>query len=215
MTAIESLVMADDHELVRSGLKSLIQQQFPEIPVLETGSGDGALALILEQQPALALLDVTLPTMNGLDVVASARKAGFKGKIIMLSMHHWPKYVARAWLNGANGYVLKDSAFEELLVAINSVMKHERYLSKGICAQAVDDVLEYMDAEQEELLTPRQRQVLQLVAEGHSSKYIASELNVSLKTVEAHRSSIMNRLGIHDLAGLIKAAISLGLTELD
>ncbi|WP_105190385.1 response regulator [Pseudoalteromonas sp. T1lg48] len=215
MTAIESLVMADDHELVRSGLKSLIQQQFPEIPVLETGSGDGALALILEQRPALALLDVTLPTMNGLDVVASARKAGFKGKIIMLSMHHWPKYVARAWLNGANGYVLKDSAFEELLVAINSVMKHERYLSKGICAQAVEDVLEYMDAEQEELLTPRQRQVLQLVAEGHSSKYIANQLNVSLKTVEAHRSSIMNRLGIHDLAGLIKAAISLGLTELD
>ncbi|WP_105200622.1 MULTISPECIES: response regulator [unclassified Pseudoalteromonas] len=215
MTAIESLIMADDHELVRSGLKSLIQQQFPDVPVLETGSGDGALALILEQQPALALLDVTLPTMNGLDVVASARKAGFKGKVIMLSMHHWPKYVARAWLNGANGYVLKDSAFEELLVAINTVMKHERYLSKGICAQAVDDVLEYMDAEQEELLTPRQRQVLQLVAEGHSSKYIASELNVSLKTVEAHRSSIMNRLGIHDLAGLIKAAISLGLTELD
>ncbi|WP_105215775.1 response regulator [Pseudoalteromonas sp. T1lg22] len=152
MTAIESLVMADDHELVRSGLKSLIQQQFPDVPVMETGSGDGALALILEQQPALALLDVTLPTMNGLDVVASARKAGFKGKVIMLSMHHWPKYVARAWLNGANGYVLKDSAFEELLVAINTVMKHERYLSKGICAQAVDDVLEYMDAEQKSCL---------------------------------------------------------------
>ncbi|WP_347392842.1 response regulator transcription factor [Pseudoalteromonas pernae] len=215
MTIINSLIMADDHELVRSGLKSLIQQQFPDTPICETGCGAQALALMLQQQPTLTLLDVTLPNMNGLDVVASARKSGYKGKIIMLSMHHWPKYVARAWLNGADGYVLKDSAFEELLVAINSVMKHERYLSKGICSQAVSDVLEHMGPNQDDLLTPRQRQVLQLVAEGHSSKYIANQLNVSLKTVEAHRSSIMNRLGIHDFAGLIKAAISLGLTQVN
>ncbi|WP_462157846.1 response regulator [Pseudoalteromonas sp. GB56] len=215
MTVINSLVMADDHELVRSGLKSLIQQAFCDTPIIETGRGDEALALILAHKPSLVLLDVTLPLMNGLDVVVNARKSGFKGKVIMLSMHHWPKYVARAWLNGANGYVLKDSAFEELLVAIDKVMAHERYLSQGISSQSVEDVLEYMDSTQEELLTPRQRQVLQLVAEGHSSKFIAEQLNVSIKTIEAHRSSIMNRLGIHDLAGLIKAAISLGITQVN
>ncbi|WP_417687566.1 response regulator [Pseudidiomarina sp.] len=207
--------MADDHELVRSGLKALVQQQFPTMPVIETGDGGEALELMQKHSESFALLDITLPTLNGLDIVKHARKSGFKGKIVMLSMHHSPIYVARAWQNGADGYVLKDAAFEELLDAIDQVMKGHRYLSKGISAIAVDDVMQYMDPAHDELLTPRQRQVLQMVAEGKSSKFIAHELNVSIKTVEAHRSSIMNRLGVHDMAGMVKAAISLGLTDIE
>lgn len=209
------LIMADDHELVRSGLKALVQQHMPQLTVIETGDGGEALALLKEHSARLALLDISLPTLNGLDIVKQARKEGVKTKLIMLSMHHSPIYVARAWQNGADGYVLKDAAFEELLVAIEQVLGGKRYLSKGISMASVEEVLSYLDASAEDILTPRQRQVLQLVAEGKSSKYIAHQLNVSIKTVEAHRSSIMSRLGVHDMAGMVKAAITLGLSDVD
>lgn len=216
MKQVKSIVMADDHALVRSGLKSLVEQSLKDTHIYDVGDGQQALELILTHKPNLALLDITLPTLNGLDIVDHARKSGYKGKIIMLSMHHGTDYVARAWQAGANGYVLKDAAFDELLDAIIAVDKGERYLSKDINEQTVESALEHVKSNDAgTMLTPRQRQILQLVAEGASSKEIANRLSLSLKTVEAHRSAIMMRLGIHDMAGLVKVALRLGLTDLN
>lgn len=213
------VILADDHSLVRAGLKSLIEN-FSQIEVIaEADNGRDAIKLIEQHVPDLVLLDIAMPELNGLEVVARIAKELPEVKIIILSMHSNEEYVVQALRSGANGYLLKDSAPTELEFAISAVMRGETYLSPSISKHVVDTYLRRItdfsklsdsgDVFKE--LTSRQREILQLIAEGNSTKEIANKLNVSIKTVETHRMQLMDRLGIHDIAGLVRYAIRMGI----
>lgn len=214
------VILADDHSLVRAGIKSLIQN-FSMIEVIgEAENGREAIKLIEEMVPDLVLLDIAMPELNGLEVVSRIAKELPEVKIIILSMHANEEYVVQALRAGANGYLLKDSAPTELEFAINAVIRGESYLSPAISKHVVDTYLRRITDQPKESegepdifkqLTSRQREILQLIAEGNSTKDIANKLNVSIKTVETHRMQLMDRLGIHDIAGLVRYAIRMGI----
>lgn len=215
MKQIDKLILADDHTLVREGIKTLVQAM-PEVgEIFETGDGLEVVTLARQVSPTLIVLDITLPSLNGLEVIERVIQQNKDIKILMLSMHAGPEYVARAWQAGAHGYLIKDSAFEELATAIKAVMNDQRYLSQGIDEDVVNRFMKEKDGLHHELnvLTPRQRQILQLIAEGTSTKDIAEKLFVSVKTVESHRAQLMERIGIHDVPGLVRFAIRIGLIE--
>lgn len=217
MKQIEKLILADDHTLVREGIKTLVQAM-PEVgEIFETGDGLETVTLARQLSPTLIVLDITLPSLNGLEVIERVKQQNTNIKILMLSMHAGPEYVARAWKAGADGYLIKDSAFEELASAIKAVMNNERYLSNGIDEDVVQRFIKDKRGLHHELdiLTPRQRQILQLIAEGSSTRDIADKLCVSVKTVESHRAQLMDRIGIHDVPGLVRFAIRIGLIEND
>jgi DNA-binding NarL/FixJ family response regulator len=214
------VILADDHALVRAGIKSLISN-FSMIEVIaEADNGREAIKLIEEHEPDLVLLDIAMPELNGLEVVARISKELSNVRIIILSMHANEEYVVQALRAGASGYLLKDSAPTELEFAIGAVMRGETYLSPAISKHVVDTYLRRItdtvkekesDPDAFTHLTSRQREILQLIAEGNSTKEIANKLNVSIKTVETHRMQLMDRLGIHDVAGLVRYAIRTGI----
>jgi DNA-binding NarL/FixJ family response regulator len=215
------ILLADDHTLVRAGLRALLESIDEVTAISEAGDGRRALELVAAERPDVALLDISMPGLNGLEVAARVTSDS-RTRLVILSMHSSPSHVAQALRAGAVGYLLKDSAAEELGLALRAVMSGETYLSPAISRQVVDGFLgrlarpeqdgpESTDAQ----LTPRQREILQLVAESRSSKEVAAMLKLSVKTVEAHRSQIMERLGIHDLAGLVRYAIRVGLVSAD
>ena len=212
------ILLADDHTLIRAGLRALLQE-IPEVEeVVEAGDGRQALELVTQRRPDIAVLDISMPGLNGLDVVARIVHDSPRTRSIILSMHSTPSYVAHALRAGAVGDLLKDSAAEELALALRAVARGETYHSPAISRQVVEGFLGRAPAAPDgggegEVLTPRQREILQLVAEGGSSKEIATALGLSAKTVEAHRSQIMDRLGIHDVAGLVRYAIRVGLVS--
>ena len=213
MNGKRTLILADDHALVRAGIRALLAG-LPNIEVVaEAGDGLEVLELVRHQAVDAVLLDITLPGLNGLEVARQIRVMGGNTRILMLSMHAGPEYVARALAAGASGYLLKDSAFEELATALEVVWSGRRYLGKAIDAAVVEQFLANQQAEQPELavLTPRQRQILQLIAEGKGTRDIATRLSLSIKTVETHRSQLMDRLRIYDVPGLVRLAIRLGL----
>jgi DNA-binding NarL/FixJ family response regulator len=208
-----SIILADDHELVRAGIRSLLET-FPGIRIeAETGDGKEALELVRRLEPDILLLDITLPGLIGLEVAARIRKLGIRTRVLMLSMHAGPDYVARALQSGAAGYLIKDSAVDELAAALECVLRGRQYLSQDINLEIVKGFLDAGEAVDKDLavLTPRQREILQLVAEGFSTRDIAERLHVSVKTVETHRSQLMSRLGIFDVPGLVRFAIRTGL----
>ena len=207
-----SVVLADDHTLVRAGVRSLLET-FPEVEVLaETGDGLETLEAVRELEPDLLLLDITLPGMNGLEVAERIRREGLRTRVLMLSMHAGPEYVARALRAGAAGYLIKDSAVSELKQALDTVFVGRRYLSRSIDEHVVTGFLESRGGQSDlSVLTPRQREILQLIAEGNGTRQIAERLNISVKTVETHRAQIMERLGISDIAGLVRFAIRVGM----
>ena len=216
MTAIRVL-LADDHVLLRAGIRAIVQG-FDGIEVAgEAGDGREALRLVETLRPHVLLIDISMPGLNGLDV--AARVAGqFPGvRVIILSMHETKEYVFHALRAGAAGYLLKDASPAELELAIRAVMRGENYLSPAISRHVVGDYVRRVAAGEgtAEELTTRQREVLQLIAEGDSTKDIARKLNLSVKTVETHRAQLMQRLGIHDVAGLVRYAIRIGLTTPD
>ena len=209
------ILLADDHTLLRKGIRSVLAS-LPGIEVVaETGDGREALALIEKHRPDVAVLDVTMPGLNGLEVAERASKVSSGTKILILSMHAGEAYVAQALRAGVAGYLLKDAADDELPMAIKAVTRGDVYLSPKISRQVVERFLRSASAEPDPLagLTTRQREILQLVAEGKSSKEIAVMLDVSVKTVESHRAQIMERLGVHDLTGLVRFAIRVGLVS--
>ena len=214
------VLLADDHTLVRAGIRGLVEA-IPGVEIVaETGDGQQALALILERHPDIALVDVSMPGLNGLELAARVAREAPRTRIAILSMHGTPGHVAQALRAGVKGYVLKDAAAEELPLLLRAVMRGETYLSPAISKHVVDAYLDRdgkakVPAEGVPLdgLTPRQREILQLVAEGKSTKDVARLLNLSVKTVEAHRGQIMTRLEIHDLAGLVRYAIRTGLVS--
>ena len=208
-----TIILADDHELVRAGIRSILET-FPRVRVAaESGDGKEALELARRLQPDVLLLDITLPGLNGLEVAARIQKIGLSTRVLMLSMHAGPEYVARAIQSGASGYLVKDSAVDELAAALEAVLNGRKYLSETIDPEVVKGFLSAGDLAVKELavLTPRQREILQLIAEGFATREIAERLHVSVKTVETHRSQLMSRLGIFDVPGLVRFAIRTGL----
>ncbi len=218
------ILLADDHKLIRAGIRSLVKEIKGVEVVAEASNGREALELIQEFNPDIVLLDIGMTELNGLEVAQRVSRDIPDVSIIILSMHANEEYVLQALKAGASGYLLKDSAPAELEIAINAVMKGETYLSPSISKTFVTDYLKkigdqpYDGTKTENIfiqLTSRQREILQLIAEGNSTKDIAAKLNVSIKTVETHRVKLMERLGIHDVAGLVRYAIRSGLVSFD
>jgi len=209
------VLLADDHTLFRQGVRSLLDRIAGVDVVAETGDGREALELIDRKRPDIAILDITMPGLNGLEVATRVGKASPATRVVILSMHAGEAYVAQALRAGVAGYLLKDAAAEELEMALRSVGRGETYLSPAISKHVVDGFLGRATADGDPLagLTGRQREILQLIAEGQSTKEIAAILGVSVKTVETHRAQLMERVGIHDVAGLVRLAIRVGLVS--
>ena len=181
----------------------------------ETGDGREALELIQKHQPDVALLDITMPSLTGLEVAKRVANQIENVRVIILSMHTSEDYIARAIRAGVCGYLLKNADPVELELAIRAAMNGEMYLSPAVSKRLVEDYARRMqqEGEPEEQLTTRQREILQLIAEGKATKDIASGLNLSIKTVETHRKDLMDRLGIHDVPGLVRYAIRAGIIK--
>jgi DNA-binding NarL/FixJ family response regulator len=211
------VVLADDHALVRAGIRALLEK-LPGIEVVgEADNGRQALELIKKTSPNLILLDISMAELGGLEALPRIVR-DFPGvKVLILSGHANEEYVLRALRCGATGYMLKEAAAEELGLAIKAVAQDKTYLSPSVSRTVVESYLQRAAGEEGpiEQLTARQREVLQLIAEGKNTKEIASTLEVSVKTVEAHRLQLMARLGIHDVPGLVRYAIRSGLVSSD
>ena len=207
------VLLADDHALVRAGLRELLLK-LPDVEVVaEAGDGREALALVKSALPNLVLLDITMKGLTGLEAAERIVK-DFPGvKVVMLSMHANEEYVLRALRAGVSGYIIKDAAIVELELAIKAVVAGETYLSPSISRSVIDNYLNRTGGKASSLeqLTPRQREILQLIAEGQSTKEIAFTLKLSVKTVETHRAQLMERLEIYDVAGLVRYALRVGL----
>jgi DNA-binding NarL/FixJ family response regulator len=209
------VLLADDHVLVRAGIRALLEK-VPDVEVVgEAGTGREALELARSQLPNVILMDVAMRELGGLEALPRITRDFPSIKVVILSAHSNEEYVIRALRDGACGYMLKDSATAELELAINSVIRGKVYLSPSISRTVIDDYLERVGGPVSmlEQLTPRQREILQLVAEGHSTKEVAFDLGISIKTVEAHRLQLMERLNIHDVPGLVRYAIRSGLVS--
>ena len=212
-----SVLVADDHTLVRAGIRSLLESFGGVEVVAEASDGREAIALLRTHNPDLILMDIAMRGLNGLEATARIRKSHPKIRIIMLSMHASEEYVLQALRSGAAGYLLKDSATLELELALKAVMNGETYLSPPISKQVVESYMNRVGDEQGSTvqLTPRQREILQLIVEGFSTKDIAARLHLSTKTVETHRTKLMERLDIHDIPGLVRYAIRVGIATAD
>jgi DNA-binding NarL/FixJ family response regulator len=207
------VIVADDHTLVRAGFCSLVRN-IPGVEVVaEAEDGHEALDLIDQHRPDIVLMDITMPRLNGLDVAARVVESYPHVRVIILSMHPDEEYVLRALRTGVAGYLIKDAGTEELEMAIQSVAQGKTFLSPSISEKVAQYVRRVGDGS-EELLTSRQREVLQLIAEGLTNREIAESLGISVKTVESHRTHLMNRLEIHDVAGLVRYAIRVGLIDM-
>jgi DNA-binding NarL/FixJ family response regulator len=207
--------LADDHLLIRASLRSLLSE-YPGLEVVaEASDGRQALELVGTHRPDVVLMDIAMAGLNGLEATRLIRKEYPDVRVIVLSMHASERHVLQALRAGAQGYILKESAPRELELAIEAVARGKLFLSPGISRQVIEAFLDQMGETADPLdqLTPRQREILQLIAEGHSSKQIAHRLAASVKTIESHRASLMDRLDIHDIAGLVRYAIRQGLVS--
>ncbi len=207
------VLLADDHALVRAGLRKLLES-VPDLQVVgEVGDGLALLALVAQLQPDLVLMDIAMPGLNGLEATARVMKEWPQTRVLILSMHQNEEYVRQALRHGAAGYLLKDAAPLELDQALAVVLRGETYLSPAVSKGVLNDYVQRLRSDEApaELLTPRQREVLQLVAQGLSTKEIARRLELSVKTVETHRSQMMKQLDIHEVAGLVRYAMRVGL----
>ena len=209
------VLIADDHTLVRAGIRALLQGLEGVEVVAEAGDGREALALVEAHRPDILLTDIAMPHMSGLELAGHVARKPASTRVIILSMHATEEYANRALEAGASGYLLKDSGLAELELAVRAVAGGGTYLSPAVSKHVIADYLRRTGGVPAELerLTPRQREVLRLIAEGGTTKAIARLLGVSVKTVETHRAQLMDRLDIHDVAGLVRHAIRIGLVE--
>lgn len=215
MSACIRVVLADDHGLVRAGIRSLLGGVNGVEVVGEADDGGGAIARVGECLPDVLLIDIAMKDMNGLLATAEIRRHYPAVRVIVLSMHSDAEYVLQALQAGATGYLIKDAAPIELELALRAVMRGESWLSPSISRQVVDGYLARLngDPPAADALTPRQREILCRIAAGNGVKEIAFDLGISTKTVESHRAQIMERLGIHEVAGLTRYAIRNGLVS--
>jgi RNA polymerase sigma factor (sigma-70 family) len=214
MTASIRVVLADDHTLVRAGIRSLLQEIEGIEVVGEAGDGVELLQRVADCRPDVVLLDIGMPRMSGLEAVAQLSKIDPSIRAVILSIHRAEEYVIEALRAGAVGYLLKDSAVSELEIALRTVTRGEQYLSPAVSQTVVDNYVERYTATAADalaLLTPREREVLKLVAAGLTSKEIAQHLGISYRTVEVHRLNLMRRLNVHDVTALVRFAVGAGL----
>jgi DNA-binding NarL/FixJ family response regulator len=231
------VLLADDHRIVREGLKSLLQSQADMQVVAEAADGRQAVQMARELAPDVVVMDVAMPQLNGIEATRQIAADEPGMKVVALSMHSDRRYVSEALKAGASGYVLKDGAFEELITAIRAVVSNKVYLSPRVAGVVVEDYVRRLPGRGNgggtaahaaggaadeaarrgafDALTPREREVLQLMAEGYATKEVAHRLHVSVKTVETHRRQIMEKLDLHSVAELTKYAIREGLTTLE
>jgi DNA-binding NarL/FixJ family response regulator len=213
VTKAVRIVLAEDHTLVRAGIRSLLAE-LPWVEVVgEASDGREALRLVAELLPHVVLMDITMAGLNGLDATERITREHPQVRVIILSMHANEEYVRRALLVGAAGYVLKDAEKAELELALKSVSRGGTYLSPSVSRPLITDYTDRVGKHSLEKLTARQREILQLIAEGNSTKEIARGLDLSIKTVETHRAQLMARLDIHDIAGLVRYAIRAGIAS--
>lgn len=207
------IILVDDHELVRAGISSLLEKMDGVDVIGEAGNGRDALKLIKQMMPDIVLMDIAMAQMNGIEATRRIKKLCKDTRVIILSMYSNEEYVLQALQAGASGYLLKDAATLELELAVKAVSRNEIYLSPGVSRHVVESYKKRVSTEGHFVgqLTQRQREILQLIAEGRTTKEIASILSVAVKTVDAHRTQMMNRLDIHDIAGLVRYAIRVGL----
>ncbi|MFN5708543.1 MAG: response regulator [Planctomycetota bacterium] len=207
------IMLVDDHQLVRDALRSWLEKFTDFAVVAECGTGNEVLALAERQRPDIVVLDLLLPGMSGLEVLKQLREQLPEVKVICLSMESGAEFLTRALKLGADGYLVKGGNLGELEAGIRSVVAGRKYLSSGLSEQLVKYYQEPNVESQlaKDGLTPRQRQILKLIAEGHTTKQIAAQLGLSNKTVEMHRTQLMKNLKIHEIAGLTRYAIKQGL----
>jgi DNA-binding NarL/FixJ family response regulator len=213
MKGVLRIVVADDHALVRAGLRSLLAGLSGVEVVGEAGNGRDALRLVAEQLPDIVMMDISMPGLNGFDAAARVARETPQTRILMVSMHADEQYVHAAFAAGATGYLLKTADRDELEAALHAVARGDRWLSRAVRNRNLEAVSP--GATRTEPLTPRQREVLQLIAEGYSTRNIARQLRISTKTVETHRAQLMERLDIRDVAGLVLYAVRNGLIPFD
>jgi DNA-binding NarL/FixJ family response regulator len=212
------ILLADDHQIMREGLKALLGRRSSIEVIAEAENGIEALSIARKERPDVIVMDIAMPDINGIEVTRQLKSELADIKIIALSMHSDRRFVSEILKAGASAYVLKHAAFEDLEKAIKAVMMDRTFLSADILEAVVNDYVSQLSSSEYEAyrqLSDRERQVLQLLAEGNSTKEIAFKLHVSVKTIESHRQNIMNKLGIRTLAGLTKFAVREGLTSLD
>jgi DNA-binding NarL/FixJ family response regulator len=212
------IILADDHKMFCEGLRFMLEDQ-PGIEVIATApDGITAAKLTRELSPDVVIIDIGMPNLNGIEATRRINAENPDVKIIALSMHSDKRFVAEIFKAGASGYLLKDSDFEELITAINTVMEDNLYISPAVAKVVIKDYVKSLREDNTsvfDILTAREREVLQILAEGKNTHQIADALYISEKTVEAHRRQIMNKLGINSVAGLIKYAIREGLTSVE
>jgi two-component system response regulator NreC len=205
------IVLADDHVLVRQGLKSLLEREHFQV-MAEASDGQEAVRLIESHHPDIAILDISMPTLNGIDAARGLSRSAPKTKVILLTQHEEEQYIHEALEAGVKGYVLKNQVANDLIQAIRQVGRGEFYLSPGI-SRAVMEAYRNKSERPADPLTARERQVLQLIAEGKSTKDTASVLGISVKTAESHRMRLMQKLDIHETASLVRYAVRRGLIQ--
>ncbi|HTA56913.1 MAG TPA: response regulator transcription factor [Candidatus Baltobacteraceae bacterium] len=205
------IVLADDHVLVREGLKSLLEREHFQV-MAEASDGQEAVKLIETHHPDIAIMDISMPTLNGIDAARAITRSAPKTKVILLTQHEEEQYIHEALEAGVKGYVLKNQVANDLIQAIRQVGRGEFYLSPGI-SRAVMEAFRNKSERPADPLTARERQVLQLIAEGKSTKDTASVLGISVKTAESHRMRLMQKLDIHETASLVRYAVRRGLIQ--
>lgn len=205
------ILLADDHTVVRDGLRALLERQPDMVVIAEANEGRECVRLAEEHSPNVVMMDVAMPGMNGIEAVGRILAASPKTAVLMLSMHQDESYVLRSLKAGAKGYLLKDSPREDVLAAIRAVAEGRSFLSRKVSRMLQEDYIQQLESrglnDSYDLLTGREREILQLLAEGRANKEVASLLNISLTTVETHRGHILQKLSLHSTAELILYAV--------
>ena len=215
-----NVLLVEDHAIVRQGIKALLEEEPDIVVVGETGDGSQALGLVENLCPNVVLMDLSLPGLGGIEATHQIRERFPDVRVVVLSMHEHEEYVFRALRAGASGYVVKQSTSAELVLALRAVAGGSTFLSPTISQILIDDYVHRAGARDKDdaalnILTPREREVLQLIARGFNNRQIAERLHISVKTVETHRGNMMRKLDVHDRAGVVKFAMDSGLITLE
>jgi two-component system response regulator NreC len=211
------ILLADDHTLLRQGITSLLHDEMDMQVIGEAEDGRSAVKMACELEPDVVLMDIGMPLLNGLEATRQIKRDCPNIKVLILTMHENEEYIRQVLASGAVGYILKDAAARELLDAIRAVFRGEAVLSPAITRLVIEDYLRWGEMQQGSIpdeLTPREQEVLQLIAEGYKNKEIASILNISIKTVQSHRTNLMQKLDLHNRGDLVKYAIQKKIIEI-